>query len=156
MKFGMLPDDPDTTARGLSEFGKELLEWDTTPRDLRDEGEKTLVGYCNSRGHNRNRCMRTMQRDDYKMARRQLSLEKGEVDYKTRAILDVAYEQALKGNPQARKDWMAFYEPTARHLTPAKVDVQVKEEPVPAEAVEPTAMSDEELEAAVKEWANDG
>ena len=90
------------------------------------------------------------------MARRQLSLEKGEVDYKTRAILDVAYELALKGNPQARKDWMAFYEPTARHITAPKVDVEVKEEPVDAETVEPTAMSDEQLEAAVKEWANDG
>ena len=153
MKFGLLPDE-EPAAGDLTELMREVVEWDTTPADLRVEGEKSLTGFCAKRGFSPGRVMKAMQDDRYKLARRQLSIEKGELDYKTRTILEVAYQMALKGNKDARKDWMSFYQPQKDVVEEVRVEAS-SPAPLAAPTI-PTEMSDEELEAAVKEWANDG
>jgi len=151
MKFGLLPDE-EPAARSLSEFEMALLEWDTTPSDLRAKGEKSLTGFCESRKTSSERCLRAMQKDWYKLARRQLSIEKGELDYKTRTILAVAYEQALKGNPAARKDWMAFYQPLKETVEEIKIETPTTNQS--ADPMGVTEMSDTQLAEALKEWAD--
>ena len=141
--------DPDAACL-LTEWERVLLEWDTTPRDLREVGQKSLPGFVKARGLPHGKALRLMESDRYKLARRQLAVEKGELNYKVRAILDVAYDQALAGNKDARRDWLNHYEaevPATIAASPATTS------PLPVvPPLDPTEMSDAQLQERMEQW----
>jgi hypothetical protein len=144
--------DPDV-ACSLTEWERVLLEWDTTPRDLREVGQKSLPGFVKAQGLPHGRAMRLMEADRYKVARRQLAVEKGELNYKVRAILDVAYDQALTGNKDARRDWLNHYEaevPATTNLTPPTSPLPIV--PDHDHPLDPTEMSDAQLQERMEQW----
>jgi len=143
--FSPLPIE-ETTARSVTEFQELLLDWDTTPRDLRSDGEKSLIGFAKANHFTPSRAMKEMEKDNYKLARRQLSIEKGELNYKVRAILDVAYEQGLAGNKDGRRDYLSHYK---AEIKPAIGDTTPNPDPEPEVPSNPQEMSDEQLEAWV-------
>jgi hypothetical protein len=154
MKFEPLPTSPEPAASSMTKFQVMLLEWDTTPSDLREDGEKSLAGFSKAKGFTPGRAMKAMQSDSYKLARRQLSIEKGELDYKTRTVIDAAYVQAAKGSKDARRDWLDFYQPE-RRKSAVQAETPATPDPAdPAELASPDEMSDEQLEATMAEWAD--
>ena len=96
--------------------------------------------------------MREMEKDSYKLARRAYSVEVGELNHKVRAILDVAYEQALTGNKDARRDWLGHY---AAEVKPVTASSPPTPDPVPEVPSSPEDMSDEQLANQLAEWSSE-
>lgn len=152
MNFELLPNDPEPAASSITDFQRMLVQWDCLPRELREERQKTLNGFSRANGFTPERAMREMEKDSYKLARRAYSVEVGELNHKVRAILDVAYEQALTGNKDARRDWLGHY---AAEVKPVTASSPPTPDPVPEVPSSPEDMSDEQLANQLAEWSSE-
>ena len=123
----------------------ELMDWDTTPKDLRSEDELTLKDYAKKHGHYPAALMKWRELEVYRIRRRHLSREKGESNHKVREVLDTLYDKARDGNTAAAKEYLKHYagEESAKPTDEADVKLEVSE----GEAKSLNEMSAEELEA---------
>lgn len=137
---------PDEQLGGLSKEQWDLMDWDTTPQDLRDPEESTLAQYCASHGFSVQTAMKWRKLDNYRLRRRQLSIEKGETDHKIAEVLDSLYSKAHKGDVPAAKEFLRHYSGDEK----AKPDDQGDRAPEVKLEDEPKSIEEmtlEELEA---------
>ncbi len=144
--FAPLPAETEET-KPLTEDQWMLADWDTTPRDLREDGQKSLGGFLKAElPHvSTSKAMKWMALESFKLKRRALAIEKGEHDHKTRVVMDALYAQAADGKVQAAKEWLDFYKPKADE-TP-KSEAAAAPEPEAPPTVKD--LTNEELEAMV-------
>ena len=86
-----------------------ILDWDTTPKDLRSKEVKTLKGFCEKNDTTPARVNRIRQEETYLRARRQMAQDRGMLNHQCFQILEALYEQALAGNVPAIKEWNRIY-----------------------------------------------
>jgi hypothetical protein len=146
--FGVIPAElPSVQVTNARE--RELLEWVTTPHDLREDGEKSLAGWAPKHGMNANTCLVWLAKPHMRLARRALALERGLSDYKVGVILDAAYAKAVQGDQRAMSTFLSYYKTEADSLA-------VSEAPAAEDGtsgpVKPVAeMSPAEIEAKLAE-----
>ena len=87
----------------------KILDWDTTPKDLRAPEVKTLKQFSEHTGIKVHRINRIRQEETYLRARRQMAQDRGMLNHQCFLILEVLYEQCLAGNVAAIKEWRSFY-----------------------------------------------
>jgi hypothetical protein len=146
--FGVIPPElPSVQSANARE--RELLEWVTTPLDLREEGEKSLSGWAPKHGMNATTALAWLAKPHMRLARRALALERGLADYKVGVILDAAYSKAIQGDQRAMSTFLNYYKVEAESQAVSESAGGVDGS---ATVVKPVAeMSPAEIEAKLAE-----
>lgn len=86
-----------------------ILDWDTTPQDLRKDDEKTLKAFCEKHNTKPLRVNRIRQEETYLRARRQMAQDRGMLNHQCFQLLEALYAKALTGDVAAIKEWNRIY-----------------------------------------------
>lgn len=112
VRFGPLEGLFEPVAAPEREVGEDwakLLDWDTTPADLRGTDVRSLKGFCEREGFKVSWAGRVRKDETYLRARRKLAQDRGLLSHQCFAVLEVLYEKALSGDVSAIKEWGRVY-----------------------------------------------
>ena len=123
-----------------------LVDWVTTPVELREEHVMTLTGWCDEHQIYPQTAMRWMRTEKFRRAQRDLALEKGLQSHQIGQIMETLYGKALTGDVSAARLWLNHnVAHIGAHQNPGPSSDQT---PTPASVGE---MDDAEIERMLEE-----
>lgn len=127
-----------------------LLEWDTTPWDLRDPKEQTLAQICEKHGFKPKTVTKWRQDPRYREYFSRLAKDRGLLHHQIHKILEVQYAKALAGETQAAKFWEKYYPADFAEIAALMLRTP-SNAPSDVESTSLDDLSDEELDRLLEE-----
>lgn len=93
----------------VNEEWAKILDWDTTPFDLRAEDRRTLKAFCEWSGIPHHKVNKIRKEETYLRARRKMAQDRGLLNHQCFTLLEALYAKALGGDVAAIKEWAKFY-----------------------------------------------